>query len=441
MSKPIVAVVSRPNVGKSTFFNKIIGRRVSIVEDTPGVTRDRIYAEAEWRGAHFALIDTGGIEPESEDVILSQMREQAQVAMDMADVILFIVDGKAGMTHADREVASMLRRTGKKVVLLVNKIDNPRNLPIDFYDFYELGMGEPIPISAANMLNFGDVLDEIVASFPDDADTEEEDDIKVAVIGKPNVGKSSLINALLNENRVIVSNIAGTTRDSIDTPFEWGGDKYTLIDTAGIRRKSKVSEDIERYSVIRAVAAIERCDVALLVIDAQEGITEQDKKIAGVAHEAGKGIIVVVNKWDLITKETNTMRDYKRLIENELQFMSYAPSVFISVHERQRIFDVIKLAKYVAEKRALRVPTGQLNSLISDATMMKQPPSDKGKRLKIYYATQVGVKPPLFSFQINSRELMHFSYARYLENRIREGFGFEGTSIKFVFREKGEKEQ
>ena len=302
-------------------------------------------------------------------------------------------------------------------------------------------MGEPIPISAANMLNFGDVLDEIVASFPDDADTEEEDDIKVAVIGKPNVGKSSLINALLNENRVIVSNIAGTTRDSIDTPFEWGGDKYTLIDTAGIRRKSKVNEDIERYSVVRAVAAIERCDVALLVIDAQEGITEQDKKIAGVAHEAGKGIIVVVNKWDLLTKETNTMRDYKREIESELQFMSYAPSIFISVHEKQRVFEVIKLVKYVAEKRALRVPTGQLNSLITDATMMKQPPSDKGRRLKIYYATQVGVKPPLFSFQINKSELMHFSYARYLENRIREGFGFEGTSIKFVFREKGEKEE
>ncbi|MGN0733058.1 MAG: ribosome biogenesis GTPase Der [Emergencia sp.] len=441
MSKPIVAVVGRPNVGKSTFFNKIVGRRVSIVEDTPGVTRDRIYAEAEWNGVHFALIDTGGIEPDSEDVILSQMREQAQIAMDMADVILFIVDGKAGMTHADREVAGMLRRTGKKVVLLVNKIDNISNLPIDFYDFYELGMGEPIPISAANMLNFGDVLDEIVASFPDDADTDEEDDIKVAVIGKPNVGKSSLINALLNENRVIVSNIAGTTRDSIDTPFEWGGDKYTLIDTAGIRRKSKVNEDIERYSVVRAVAAIERCDVALLVIDAQEGITEQDKKIAGVAHEAGKGIIVVVNKWDLITKETNTMRDYKREIESELQFMSYAPSIFISVHEKQRVFEVIKLVKYVAEKRALRVPTGQLNSLITDATMMKQPPSDKGRRLKIYYATQVGVKPPLFSFQINKRELMHFSYARYLENRIREGFGFEGTSIKFVFREKGEKEE
>ncbi|MDO4396400.1 MAG: ribosome biogenesis GTPase Der [Clostridia bacterium] len=441
MSKPIVAVVGRPNVGKSTFFNRIVGRRVSIVEDTPGVTRDRIYAEAEWNGVHFALIDTGGIEPDSEDVILSQMREQAQLAMDMADVILFIVDGKDGLTHADNEVASMLRRTGKKVVLLVNKIDNLGKLPVDFYDFYELGIGEPIPISAANMLNFGDVLDEIVASFPDDADTDEDDDIKIAVIGKPNVGKSSLINALLNENRVIVSNIAGTTRDSIDTPFQWGGDKYTLIDTAGIRRKSKVNEDIERYSVIRAVAAIERCDIALLVIDAAEGITEQDKKIAGVAHEAGKGIIVVVNKWDLITKETNTMRDYKRAIESELQFMSYAPSVFISVQERQRIFEVMKLAKYVAEKRALRVPTGQLNSLITDATMMKQPPSDKGKRLKIYYATQVGVKPPLFSFQINSRELMHFSYARYLENRIREGFGFEGTSIKFVFREKGEKEQ
>lgn len=441
MSKPIVAVVGRPNVGKSTFFNRVVGRRVSIVEDTPGVTRDRIYAEAEWNNVHFALIDTGGIEPASEDVILSQMREQAQIAMDMADVILFIVDGKDGLTHADEEVGMMLRRTGKKVILLVNKIDNPSNVPDDFYDFYQLGIGEPIPISAANMLNFGDVLDEIVGSFPDDADTDEEDDIKVAVIGKPNVGKSSLINCLLDENRVIVSNIAGTTRDSIDTPFEWGGDKYTLIDTAGIRRKSKVNEDIERYSVIRAVAAIERCDVCLLVIDAQEGVTEQDKKIAGVAHEAGKGIVVVVNKWDLIKKETNTMRDFKREIENELMFMNYAPSVFISVKDKQRVFEVIKMTKYVAEKRAMRVPTGQLNSLITDATMMKQPPSDKGRRLKIYYATQVAVKPPLFSFQINSRELMHFSYARYLENKIREAFGFEGTSVKFVFREKGEKVQ
>lgn len=440
MSKPIVAIVGRPNVGKSTFFNKIVGRRVSIVEDTPGVTRDRIYAEAEWNGVHFALIDTGGIEPASQDIILSQMREQAQIAMDMADVILFIVDGKDGLTHADQEVAMMLRRTGKRVILVVNKIDNPSKLGIDFYDFWELGIGEPIPISAANMLNFGDVLDEIVQSFPDDAETEEDDSIKIAMIGKPNVGKSSLVNALLNENRVIVSPIAGTTRDSIDTPFEWGGDKYTLIDTAGIRRKSKVNEDIERYSVIRATAAIERCDICMLVIDAEEGITEQDKKIAGIAHEAGKGIVVVVNKWDLIKKETNTMRDYRRAMEAELLFMSYAPSVFISVLEKQRVFEVMKMAKYVAEKRALRVPTGQLNSLINDAILMKQPPSDKGRRLKIYYATQVGVKPPLFSFQINDRELMHFSYSRYLENKIRDSFGFEGTSIKFVFREKGEKE-
>ena len=323
----------------------------------------------------------------------------------------------------------------------MNKIDNPRNLPADFYDFYELGIGEPIAISAANMLNFGDVLDEIVESFPDGAGDDDEDSIKVAVIGKPNVGKSSLINVLLGENRVIVSPIAGTTRDSIDSPFAWGGDEYILIDTAGIRRKSKVNEDIERYSVIRAIAAIERCDVCLLMIDAEEGITDQDKKIAGVAHEAGKGIVVVVNKWDLIAKETNTMRDFKREIEAELQFMSYAPSVFISVKDKQRVFDVIKMTKYVAEKRAMRVPTGQLNILITDATMMKQPPSDKGKRLKIYYVAQIGVKPPLFSFQINKRDLMHFSYARYLENKIREGFGFEGTSIKFVFREKGEKVQ
>ena len=439
MSKPIVAIVGRPNVGKSTFFNKVVGRRVSIVEDTPGVTRDRIYAEAEWNSIKFALIDTGGIEPASEDVILSQMREQAQIAMDMADCILFIVDGKAGLTHADREVATMLRRTGKKVVLVANKIDTPWNLPDDFYDFYELGLGEPIPVSSVNMLNFGDVLDEVVASFPNDEYGEDEEDIKIAVIGKPNVGKSSLINCLLGEKRVIVSPIAGTTRDSIDTPFEKDGEKYILIDTAGIRRKSKVNEDIERYSVIRAVAAVERCDVALLVIDADEGLTEQDKKIAGIAHEAGKGIVVVVNKWDLIQKETNTMRDFRRGLEAELLFMSYAPIIFISVKDKVRVHQVIETAKAVAENRAMRVPTGQLNSLISDATMMKQPPSDKGRRLKIYYVTQVGVKPPLFSFQINDRELMHFSYARYLENKIREGFGFDGTSLKFVFREKGEK--
>ena len=440
MSLPLVAVVGRPNVGKSTFFNKVVGRRVSIVEDTPGVTRDRIYAEAEWSGVHFALIDTGGIEPDSKDIILSQMREQAEMAMDTSDVILFIVDGKEGITAADREVAEMLMKTGKKVVLAVNKIDN-FNLPDDFYDFYELVLGEPIPISSANMLKLGDLLDEIIASFPEGAGMEEDDSIKIAMIGKPNVGKSSLINKLLGENRVIVSPIAGTTRDSIDTPFIHDGEEYTLIDTAGIRRKSKVNENIEKFSVLRAVAAVERCDVCMLMIDATEGVTEQDKKIAGIAHEAGKGIIVVVNKWDLVEKETNTMRDFKADIARELGFMSYAPSIFISALTGQRVNQVIDMAKYVAENRAMRVPTGKLNTIITDATMMKQPPADKGKRLKIYYVTQVGVKPPLFSFKINSRPLMHFSYSRYLENKIREAFGFEGTSLKFVFREKNEKDE
>ena len=440
MSKPVVAVIGRPNVGKSTFFNRIVGKRISIVEDTPGVTRDRIYAEAEWNGIHFGLIDTGGIEPDSKDVILSQMREQAQIAMDMADVILFIVDGKEGITSADEEVANMLRRKGRDIVLLVNKIDNPRKIPDTFYDFYSLGVGEPIPVSAANMLNLGDVLDKIVSSFPEGAGKEDES-TKVAVIGKPNVGKSSLINRLLAEKRVIVSDIAGTTRDSIDTPFTWEGEDYTLIDTAGIRRQNKINENIEKYSVIRAVAAIERSDVCLLVIDATEGITEQDKRIAGVAHEAGKGVIIVVNKWDLLKKETNTMKEYRETIEAELPFLSYAPTLFISVLTGQRVQEVMKTVKTVAENRSMRVPTGQLNSLISDAVMMKQPPSDKGKRLKIYYVTQVGIRPPLFSFQINKRELMHFSYARYLENKIREAFNFDGTSVKFVFREKGEKEQ
>ncbi len=438
MSKPIVAIVGRPNVGKSTLFNRIVGRRIAIVEDTPGVTRDRIYAEAEWRGVYFDLIDTGGIEPDSKDIILSQMREQAQIAMDMADVILFIVDGKDGLTSADEEVANMLRRTGKKVILLVNKIDSPNKLPEDFYDFYELGIGEPIPISAANMTNLGDVLDEIIESFPQ-GESEDDDAVKVAIIGKPNVGKSSLVNALLDENRVIVSDIAGTTRDSIDTPLEKDGERFILIDTAGIRRKSKVNEDIERFSVLRAVASIERCDVCLLMIDGAEGLTEQDKKIAGVAHEAGKGIIVAVNKWDLVEKETNTMRDFTRKLQAELLFMSYAPIIFISALKNQRLGEVIEKVKYVQEKRSFRVPTGQLNSLISDAMMMNPPPSDKGKRLKIYYASQIGEKPPLFSFSVNKRELMHFSYARYIENRIRDAFGFEGTSIKFVFREKGEK--
>ncbi|MEG0829649.1 MAG: ribosome biogenesis GTPase Der [Anaerovoracaceae bacterium] len=439
MSKPIVAVVGRPNVGKSTFFNKIVGRRISIVEDTPGVTRDRIYADVEWTGTHFGMIDTGGIEPNSKDIILSQMREQAQIAMDTADVILFLVDGKEGLTGPDREVGNMLMRTGKPVIVAVNKVDTA-NLPDDFYDFYEMGLGEPIAISAANMLNFGDLLDRIIESFPEGVGEYDEDSVKVAVIGKPNVGKSSLINEFLGEKRVIVSPIAGTTRDSIDTPFEKDGDKYLLIDTAGIRRKSRVNENIERYSVIRAIAAIERCDVCLLVIDAEEGVTEQDKKIAGVAHEAGKGIVVVVNKWDLIEKETGTMKKFQQEIARQLTFMAYAPSVFISVLEKQRVNKVLEMVKTVAENRAMRISTGQLNNLITDATMMKQPPSDKGKRLKIYYVSQVGVNPPLFSFKINSRPLMHFSYARYLENKIRDGFGFEGTSIKFVFREKGEKE-
>ncbi len=439
MSKPIVAVVGRPNVGKSTFFNKVIGQRISIVEDTPGVTRDRIYAETEWRGKTFALIDTGGIDPNTQDVIFAQMRVQAEIAMETADTILFMVDGKDGLTTADHEVAKLLMRTGKKVILVVNKLDNMK-LPDNFYEFYELGLGEPVPISSVNMLNLGDLLDQIVDSFSAEQFLEDDESVKIAVVGKPNVGKSSLINVLLGENRVIVSSIAGTTRDSIDSPFTWQDEPYVLIDTAGIRRKAKVNDDIERYSVIRAIASIERCDVCVLMIDATEGVTEQDKKIAGVAHEAGKGVVIVVNKWDLLTKETNTMKKFEKDIHNELVFMAYAPTVFISVKDKQRIFQVMEVAKRVSEKRAMRISTGQLNALIQDAMMMNQPPADKGKRLKIYYGTQVGVKPPLFSFQVNRRDLMHFSYSRYLENKIRDAFGFEGTSIKFVFREKGEKE-
>lgn len=439
MTLPIVAVVGRPNVGKSTFFNKIIGSRVSIVEDTPGVTRDRIYGETEWAGKPFALIDTGGIDPDTEDVILSQMREQAEVAMDMAHVIVFMVDGKDGLTSDDREVAMMLRKTGKKVVLLVNKVDNAKE-PEDFYDFYELGLGDPIWISSANKLNLGDALDAIIEGLPRVEDEEDDLTIKIAVIGKPNVGKSSLVNSIIGENRVIVSDIAGTTRDSIDTPFEVDDEKFVLIDTAGIRRKAKVQEDIERYSVIRALSAIERSDVCILMIDAADGISEQDKKIAGLAHESGKGIIVVVNKWDLLKKETGTMSKFKRDIENQFPFMNYAPSLYVSVKTGQRMDQIIPMVKAVAENRAMRVPTGQLNSLMTDAMMIKQPPADKGKRLKIYYVSQIGIKPPLFSFKVNNRSLMHFSYSRYLENRIRDTYGFIGTSIKFVFREKGDRD-
>ncbi|MDD3863059.1 MAG: ribosome biogenesis GTPase Der [Eubacteriales bacterium] len=438
--KPIVAIVGRPNVGKSTFFNKIVGRRVSIVEDTPGVTRDRIAAEAEWTGREFLLIDTGGIEPGTKDFILSKMRAQAEVAMDTADVILFLVDGRAGVTAADSDVAAMLRRKGKDVILVANKIDTQK-MPDNYYDFYELGLGQPFPISSTNQLGLGDLLDAIVEKFPvRSTEGEDENAVHIAIIGKPNVGKSSMVNAFLGEERVIVSDQAGTTRDSVDTPFEKEGTRYVLIDTAGIRRRSRVSDDIEKYSVIRALSAIERCDVALLVIDAQDGVTEQDKKIAGLAHEAGKGIIVVVNKWDLLAKETNTMRDFERTVKMELQFMHYAPVLFTSALKGQRLDNVLRTAKAVSEMRAMRVSTGQLNSLLADAMLMNNPPSDKGRRLKIYYAAQIGVKPPLFSFQVNDRDLMHFSYARYLENKIREGYGFEGTSIKFVFREKKDRE-
>lgn len=440
MSKPVVAVVGRPNVGKSTLFNKIVGRRVSIVQDTPGVTRDRIYAESEWNGKPFVLIDTGGIEASTDDVILSQMREQAEIAIDTADVIVFIVDGKEGLTSADREVGEMLMRTGRNVILTVNKVDTMA-LPDDFYDFYELGLGEPIPVSAANKLNLGDLLDRIVEGFPKDLNPEEEDaTIRIAIIGKPNVGKSSLVNAISGQQRVIVSDIAGTTRDAIDLPFEHDGQNYILIDTAGIRRKKKVSEEVEKYSVIRAIASIERSDVCIVMIDAQEGVTDQDKKIAGLAHEAGKGILVVVNKWDLIEKDSHTMSRFEKEVRAELSFMPYAPILFISAKTGQRMMQVLDYAYSIAQQCAMRIPTGQLNATIQDAMIMKQPPSDKGKKLKIYYVTQVGIKPPLFSFHINKRDLMHFSYSRYMENKIREAYGFTGTSIKFVFREKGEKD-
>ncbi len=436
MSKPILAIVGRPNVGKSTLFNRLIGERRAIVEDVPGVTRDRIYAETEWNGKEFGVIDTGGIEVRTDDTILSQMRDQAVTAMDMADVIIFMVDGKDGLTNADSEVAELLRRTGKEVILVVNKVDSPSKAYEASFDFYELGFGEPIAISAANMTNIGDLLDRIVDGFPEDSFGGYDESIHIAIIGKPNVGKSSLVNALTKQNRVIVSPIAGTTRDTIDTPFTYKDREYTLIDTAGLRKKSKVSDSIEKFSILRAIAAIERCDICVLMIDAAEGLTEQDKKIAGYAHEAGKGLLIVVNKWDLIEKETNTMRDYERKVKAELLFASYAPVVFTSVLNKVRIFDIIDRCSRIADARNIRITTGRLNSIIEDATMMRQPPSDKGRRLKIYYVTQIGTKPPLFSFSINDRELMHFSYARYLENKIREAFDFEGTSIKFVWNEK-----
>jgi GTP-binding protein len=438
MTKPIVAIIGRPNVGKSTFFNKIAGRRIAIVEDKPGITRDRIYTEVEWLNIPFMLIDTGGIEPDSKDIMFSQMKRQAEIAMETADVILFMVDGKEGITPADEEVANLLRKTGKPVLLVVNKVDT-QHLSDGFYDFYQLGLGDPIPISSANGLGLGDLLDEVIALFPQqNTENEEEDVIKVAVIGKPNVGKSSIINAILKEERVIVSNIPGTTRDAIDTPFFDGDDQYIFIDTAGMRRKSRIQENVERYSVLRSLTAIERANVCLIVIDATEGVTEQDKKIAGYAHEGGKACIIVVNKWDLVDKETNTMNEFIKEIRNELSFMIYAPILFVSAITNQRINQILDNIKFVSNQHSMRVPTGRLNDLINEAVLLNQPPSDKGKRLKIFYATQIGVRPPKFVIFINDRELTHFSYTRYLENKLREAFGFEGTPISILYRKKGE---
>lgn len=440
MAKPVVAIVGRPNVGKSTFFNKIAGKRISIVEDTPGVTRDRIYTEVEWLNIPFTLIDTGGLEPESKDIILAQMKNQAQIAIETSDVIVFMVDGKAGLVAADHEVGNLLRKTGKPVLLVVNKVDT-RNVPSSFYDFYQLGLGDPIAISSANGLGLGDLLDEIVAKFPENKEEDyDEDTIKVAVIGKPNVGKSSIINTILGEERVIVSDIAGTTRDAIDTPFTHGEDRYVFIDTAGIRRKSKVNENIEKYSVIRSLTAIERAEVCMMMIDATEGVTEQDKKIAGYAHEQGKATVIVVNKWDLLKKETNTMNEFIKAVRNELSFMMYAPILFVSAVTKQRVHQILETIKFISNQHAMRVPTGRLNDVIGEAVLLNQPPSDKGKRLKIFYATQISVRPPKFVIFINDRELSHFSYTRYLENKIREAFGFEGTPISIMYREKGEDE-
>lgn len=440
MSKPVVAVVGRPNVGKSTLFNVLAGERIAIVKDTPGVTRDRIYADASWLDHNFTLIDTGGIEPDSKDIILSQMREQAQIAIDTADVILFLTDVRQGLLDADDKVADLLRRSGKPVVLVVNKVDSFEKFMPDVYEFYNLGIGEPVPISAVSMLGIGDMLDEVIRHFPKKSGEEEEDDRpKVAIIGKPNVGKSSLVNRLLGENRVIVSDIAGTTRDAVDTAIRYNGEEYVFIDTAGLRRKSKVKEDLERYSIIRAVTAVERADVTLLVIDATEGVTEQDAKIAGIAHDRGKGIVIVVNKWDAVEKDDKTMQKHTERIRQILSFMPYAEIMFISAKTGQRTGKIFDMIRMVMENNSMRISTGVLNEIVTEAVAMQQPPSDKGKRLKIYYSTQVSVKPPTFVIFVNEKQLMHFSYVRYLENRIRDAFGFRGTSLKFIIRErKGE---
>lgn len=439
MGKPIVAVVGRPNVGKSTLFNAIAGERISIVKDTPGVTRDRIYADVSWLDHNFTLIDTGGIEPESKDIILSQMREQAQIAIDTADVILFLTDVRQGLLDADSKVADMLRRSAKPVVLVVNKVDSFEKFMPDVYEFYNLGIGDPFPVSASSRLGLGDMLDEVVRHFPDYNPEEEEDDRpKVAIIGKPNVGKSSLINKLAREDRVIVSDIAGTTRDAIDTAVKFQDREYVLIDTAGLRRKNKIKEEIERYSIIRAVTAVERADVCIIVIDAQEGVTEQDAKIAGIAHDRGKGIIIAVNKWDAIEKDDRTMYQHTDRIRQVLSFMPYAEIMFVSAKTGQRLPKLFDQIDMVIANNSMRVSTGVLNEIVAEAVALQQPPSDKGKRLKIYYVTQASVKPPAFVIFVNDRELMHFSYIRYLENRIRESFGFRGTALRFIIRERKE---
>lgn len=442
MSKPVVAIVGRPNVGKSTLFNVLAGGMISIVKDTPGVTRDRIYAEVNWLDKEFTLIDTGGIEPESKDVILSQMREQAQIAIDTADVIVFITDVRQGLVDSDSKVADMLRRSGKPVVLVVNKVDSFDKFMPDVYEFYNLGIGDPVPVSAASRLGIGDMLERVVEFFPEHSAEEEGDERpRIAIVGKPNVGKSSIVNKLLGEQRVIVSEVAGTTRDAIDTEIVHDGREYIFIDTAGLRRKSKIKEELERYSIIRTVTAVERADVVLVVIDAEEGVTEQDAKIAGIAHERGKGVIIVVNKWDAIEKNDKTMREYEHRVRQVLSFMPYAEIMYVSAETGQRLNKLYDQIDMVIENQTLRVATGVLNEIMMEAVAMQQPPSDKGKRLKLYYITQVSVKPPTFVIFVNDKELMHFSYTRYLENKIREAFGFKGTSLKFFVRERKEKER
>lgn len=439
MSKPIAAIVGRPNVGKSTLFNRIAGERISIVEDTPGVTRDRIYAEAEWLDYKFTLIDTGGLEPETDDLMLKSMYSQAEIAIESADVIIFVTDVRTGMVDADMQVANILRRSNKPIVLAVNKMDDLAKFGMDIYEFYSLGLGEPFGISASQMLGLGDMLDEVVKHFPDDKVNEEEDDIiKVAIIGKPNVGKSSLINRILGEERVIVSDVAGTTRDAIDSPYEYEGQKYVFIDTAGMRRKSKIKENIEKYSIIRAVAAVERADVCIMMINATEGITDQDTKVAGIAHEAGKAVIIVVNKWDLIEKDNKTMNKFMKDIDTEFKYLSYAPKLFISAKTGQRVTKLFDLIKTASQNSHMRISTGMLNDVLIEAMAMNQPPAEKGRPLRIYYMTQVAVGPPTFVLFVNDTELLHFSYQRYIENQLREAFGFIGTPLHFIARNRKE---